>query len=69
MGIYLDRAKEENIKICPFCGKSAKLISIGGINFKPCFQVACNNESCFVMPRTDVFDTKEEAINKWNIRV
>lgn len=50
MGIYLDRAKEENIKICPFCGKSAKLISVGEINFKPCFQVACNNESCFIMP-------------------
>ena len=51
------------LKPCPFCGGGAKLISRGGLHY-----VVCYIKTCHIVPRTNWYKEKNEAIEAWNRR-
>ena len=54
-----------NIKPCPFCGGKAKIIEIDVESF----DVKCEDVNCYLEGGADwTFDTRQEAIDKWNKR-
>lgn len=57
----------EELKKCPFCGGEAEFIrSVYSRDWK----VSCAmSRTCYVIPSTDFFETKEEAVIAWNRRV
>ncbi len=60
----------ENIKPCPFCGELPGISQDEYTHKDGIFwTVECMNEDCRVYVKTDNFDTKEKAIEAWNIRI
>ena len=60
-----------NVKPCPFCGGitiSAYRVEWkeGGENYKPNWAIHCLECGCGF---NDIFETKDDAINRWNERV
>ena len=52
------------LKKCPFCGSEARLNTCSVKYF-----VECTHETwCEVLPKTWLYNTKEEAIEAWNRR-
>ena len=51
------------LKPCPFCGGGAKLISRSGL-----YYVVCYIKTCHIVPRTNWYKEKNEAIKAWNRR-
>ncbi len=57
-------------KSCPFCGfKPIVSKHAPKINGKHQWQIACENEYCVFNPREHGFESKEQAIEIWNIRI
>ena len=57
----------DKLKSCPFCGGKAVIRRTPGYDGQ--FYVRCMNFNiCYVMPTTETFKTKIEAINAWNRR-
>lgn len=57
---------EDNLKPCPFCGKTPELLSRRYDRTK--YQIACVFDGCACMPDTWLYTTKEEAVRMWNAR-
>ena len=54
------------IKPCPFCGKTPKIT----VNLSDMYCIECSNDACYVKPSTrPITLTKEELIEKWNLRI
>ncbi len=60
----------ENIKPCPFCGELPG-ISQDEYTYKDgiFWTVECMSGDCRVYVKTDNLDTKEKAIEAWNVRI
>lgn len=56
----------EKLKPCPFCG-SIKGLEITHVAHET-FEIECQNIHCMFQPN-GVFETKEEAIELWNIKI
>lgn len=57
------------LKPCPFCGGEAKLQRYIDRYEGITFYVYCSGEFCEVFPATENFETEQQAIKAWNIRV
>lgn len=55
----------KNLKPCPFCGSSAKVIKENTKYSPPCYSVECTNGCSYVA----AFYSSGEAIEAWNSRV
>ena len=62
---------EHDLKPCPFCGGEA-IIREHHINpdypERALYTVKCWEPSCYVMPETDLLETKARAVEVWNRR-
>lgn len=59
--------KKTELKSCPFCGGKADIVQISWCRL---FSVRCVDEyhNCKVIPETQYFSDKQEAIEAWNRR-
>ena len=63
----------EELRPCPFCGGEAKVcVYEAYMEYPECYAVGCGatieEMEYDHVARTEVFETKEEAINAWNTR-
>lgn len=56
------------IRKCPFCNGDTKLVKDNTIIDHPAYQVRCKNIDCAVRPKTNWFNDKMEAVERWNRR-
>lgn len=61
---------DKKMSNCPFCGTAAKLIEkFIGDDVDSYWDVECTNHYCYLHGGAEwCFDTKAEAISKWNTR-
>lgn len=59
---------EPRLRMCPFCGSNAKIISPLG-EFPPKYVVVCNNVDVCEASIGNGSLTKVEAANRWNKRI
>ena len=52
------------LKLCPFCGGEAEMLTAESMNGGYLFGIMCND----CRSRGDVYDTEAEAIEAWNTR-
>jgi Lar family restriction alleviation protein len=60
---WLDLEYKAELKLCPFCGTEARLISGTEDHY-----VVCRNDDCAAALVARSFSSEEEAIDAWNRR-
>lgn len=64
----------KNLKPCPFCGNPAEIVNATyeerpewckGMEW---YKIRCVNECCLFLHQGQIFGSKEEAANEWNLR-
>jgi hypothetical protein len=61
---WLDLEYKAELKLCPFCGTEARLISGTEDHY-----VVCRNDDCAAALVARSFSSEDEAIAAWNMRV
>lgn len=57
-----------NIKPCPFCGKTPTIHTKTWKNGVTSYRLGCVNDYCQVRPESDEYSTMDTAIEVWNHR-